>query len=281
LLGAATVSCDGVTYALLLVLIGCIVRAGSTSERWRRADTVVTSATALALGLAKPPYALVGLLLVAAARHFVGRRRVVVSAAGVLGPAVMVAWTKVFEKPLSLQDVAFGAITDTDRYAPYTNVHPSTQISEHVVGDPLGFLRVLGRTVAAFGLDWLRDAPGQFSLEHSTPWGIAAVAGCAVLLVARATPKLTNGPGVMAWSLAAVAVALATIIGAYVSWNALGSPRVEAYQGRYLLACVPLLAVAATGGRERVRLRTAGIVAMGLSSCAVVWFAVSIALAFR
>lgn len=280
LLGAATVSCDGVTYGLLLVVIGCTVRAGSSNERWRRADTVVAGVTALALGVAKPPYAIAALLLIGAARHFRGRRRLVLVAAGLAGPATMLAWTKFFEKPLALQDIAFGTITATDRFAPYTNVHPSEQFTSNVIGDPIGFVRVLGRTFGAFGLDWLRDAPAQFSLQHTTPWGVALLAGCALLLVARSTPKLTNGPGAVAWALTAVAMLGATLVGAYLSWNALGSPRIEAYQGRYLVACLPLLAVALSGGRERIAVRTAGIVSMALVSAAVVWFGVNAAVVY-
>ena len=62
---------------------------------------------------------------------------------------------------------------------------------------------------------------------------------------------------------------------AYLGWNAVESPRIEAFQGRYLLPLVPLLLVALPARRSATsdaqRVGTIVTIASGLL-LAVTWF---------
>ena len=77
-----------------------------------------------------------------------------------------------------------------------------------------------------------------------------------------------------------IAIAIATFLSlmllAYLGWNALESPRIEAFQGRYLLPLVPLLLIALPARRSATsdaqRVGTIVAIASGLL-LAVTWFA--------
>ncbi len=282
--GAATVTIDGITYALALLVVALALRGWLDHERWRRRDTVVAVAASLALGAAKPPYVLLALTLVVALRWRAGLSRIAINGGAAAALAVSLVWAKVMEGPLSTQDVAFGAITSDDPFHPYRHVDANKQLTQHILRDPFGFLGVLGRTVRDGGVDWLRDGVAQLKIANVTPNAVAILAGLAIVVACAGSS--IGAPGRrsrLALAVVALGTAIATLVAAYVSWNALGSPDIRAYQGRYLAPVVPVVAAAVlrqrSPGRPGHPVRY-GVAAFAIMAVATCWYAVSVAGAF-
>jgi uncharacterized membrane protein len=282
--GATTVTIDGITYALALLVVSLALRGWLDHERWRRRDTVLAVAASLALGAAKPPYVLVVLALLVALRWRAGWSRVALVGGAIASFAITLGWSKVMQRPLSTQDVVSGTITSNDPFHPYTHVNATKQLDHHVLGAPVGFARVLGRTVQHFGAGWLRDALVQLRIDNRTPIGVAVVAAAAIVIACAGSA--IGAPGRRSrfalWAIAVV-TALATLVAAYVSWNAVGSPEIQAYQGRYLAPVVPVVAAAVLHRRAPGRTGHParwGAVALAAMGAATVWFAIAVAGAF-
>ncbi len=300
LAGATTVTIDGVTYALILLLLAMTIRGWSTTDRWRTTDTVVACVTACALGLAKPPYAVFALLLLPRIIASRGVRRFAFTIATVAPIAAMVGWAAWMERPLSSQDVSFGAIVSTDRFHPYTHIDSARQMSRNIVRDPVGFLEVLGRTISRFGAGWLRDAPAQLKIATTNTLGVAILAWSALAIaafvsrgaldgidsaLATGAVPMTSGehparPRRVWLALLGVLVTIATLAGAYVGWNALGSPAIYAYQGRYLVAVCVLVVLALMPTRSLTRQDTVGGMAIAVMLAALTWYGALIVQAF-
>lgn len=281
LFGATTVTADGITYGLCILVVAMTIRLHSDRDRWRRPDTVLVSIALVALGFAKPPYALVGIVLAIAALGTAGLRRIALWSSVGVSWVSMFAWGQIMERPLSAQDVSFGTITTNDPFHAYTNVDAAKQLKEHVVGDPLGFLGVLWRTVRDFGAGWFRDAVVQLKIANVTPNAVAIVAWLMLLLAAfSARGAVGNRRMRVAVGATACVVAGATLLGAYMSWNAQGSPIIAAYQGRYLLIVVPLLALATTRTREMRSSKQLGAFATSGMALACIGYIVSMLGAF-
>ena len=128
------------------------------------------------------------------------------------------------------------------RYTVYTHVDPGRQ-ERFVLEHPLRFLATIGRTFGSYWSDILRGAVAQL------PWAVSAwvaVAAFAIVGIAAIEPETRDEP-LLGWRsrvlLAGIALAsfLALMLLAYTGWNAVGSPRIGAFQGRYLLPLLPLV----------------------------------------
>jgi hypothetical protein len=194
------------------------------------------------------------------------------------GFAAAAAWgayaSSVYEAPRLPPGYA-GPLT---RFTVYTHVDSHRQ-ERLVLQHPLQFAHTIGRTLSAYWTGMLRETVAQVPL-WSVPMSLVVVA-LAIVVSATVVPDLAS-PRVLGWRsrcllVAIAATAFAALMAlAYVGWNAVGSPRVEAFQGRYLLPLLPLGLVAAPVPTMR---RAPGAARMGallaLASALVlvtVWF---------
>jgi uncharacterized membrane protein len=247
-LQASMLSADGVTIALALLVLALALDVAATprGEVTRRRLVEIALATT-ALGLAKPPYILFALAL-AIAMHRHGRAvvRVLVASLGA-GLAATAAWgayaSSVYVAP-NFRHV-YGAVK-VGTYTVYTHVDPGRQ--EHfVLHHPWSFVRAIGRTVSSYWPDLAREALTQVPL-----WKLPLLAVVAAAAIVTASEFVDDArPGSpLGWRSRAVlgAIAAATFLAltllAYTGWNAVGSPRIEAFQGRYLLPLLPVVIVA-------------------------------------
>ena len=127
---------------------------------------------------------------------------------------------------------------------------------------PWFFVETIARTLGAFGTRLLREVVAQVPL-WSLPVVVVVVAFA--LLATGGAVADTHAAPVLGWRSRALLAGIAVVtfvtlmLLAYTGWNAVGSPRVEAFQGRYLL---PLLRcwclatpslIAPAGARARSR----------------------------
>ncbi len=163
----------------------------------------------------------------------------------------------------------------------FHNVAPRDQFG-YVRSHPFSFVAVIGRTVAHYPGALLHDAFAQSSAWR--PSG-AMVVCVLVLLAAAVLCSHEPLPGGMVMRLLGVAVAGAMFVSlmflAYVGWNAVTAPRIDAFQGRYLLPVVAVLAMivvpdfrAGSGSERGWRVILAG------SGLLALWVAVGMARLF-
>lgn len=289
LVAATNVSADGVTYALVLLVVAMVLDRWESRDVWQRHDVALLLVVTCALGLSKPPYALAAVLIFACLRYVRRIQRVLLAIAALFPSVIMVEWGQLMRRPLATQDIV-GFIDQRDRFHPYLNVDSGRQLRDHVIGAPLEYLGVLVGTFQRFGLGWLRDAPGQLKIATSTTGGVAVFAWVALVgaaVVSGASPGASGGDAntsetetttshrnLLRFMLVAVAtvVALATFTGAYLSWNAVGSPLIYAYQGRYLLPVCVLLAATLIPKYRVLRARRIECVSIGIGVVGTLWY---------
>ena len=277
---AAMISADGVTIALALLVVALALDVAATrpGEVTRRRLVEIALAT-VALGFAKPPYILFALaLLIPLRRHGAAVGRAVGASLGA-GFAATAAWGAYASRVYVAPKLPPGYAGPLTRFTVYTHVDQHRQ-ERYVVDHPWQFARVIGRTLSTYGSDLLHETVAQIPL-WSVPLFIV-IAGFGIVAVGTAVPD-DRSTAVLGWRSRAllVCIALGTFFAlmllAYVGWNAVGSPRVEAFQGRYLLPLVPLLLLAlptraapASGTRKT----GAPLIVVSVSSLllAVVWF---------
>lgn len=267
--GGATVAPDGVTFALVLLLLAQALRAALAPTAWRRADTMITVVASVALGLAKPPYSIALIAVALAAFRLARRPRIIVGVGALGGLLAAVAWNVAMQTPLAMQELPWGPVASDDRFAPFQHVDSTRQLVHQVVLDPLGFLGVIGRSVGRYGGDWVREPATQMGLVHAVPMAVVMAAWAALVLGAVARPgrALDRAARIVA-ALLALGIVAVTIVGAYTTWNAVGSPYVRAFQPRYFYPALVPLALAVTPRRAQLRTHW-GFVAVGLSAAAL------------
>jgi uncharacterized membrane protein len=282
---AAMLSADGITIALALLVLALALDAAATPRgglsRGRLAEIALAT---VALGLAKPPYILFALAFAIPWRRHGGTvARALVAAVGA-GFAATAAWgayaSSVYEPPRLPPGYA-GPVT---RYTVFTHVDPHRQ-ERFVLQHPWHFTQTVARTLSAYWSDFVREAVAQVPL-----WTVPAtlvVAALVIVAVATTAPDearpLETRPGapVLGWRSRVLLLAIAAstfsalMVLAYVGWNAYQSPRIEAFQGRYLLPLVPLLLLTLPAARTPER-RGPGLgLALGSAASivlAAVWF---------
>jgi len=240
---ASTVSADAITNALaLLVVADALALTAQPVDRVPRALLIETVCATIALALCKQPYILAaGMLLLPAWRH---RRQIGATIVGTfaVGGVLALAWTRWANDHYLAPDFLPPSLGGHANYA-NNNVQPSAQI-RYLRGHPFAFTGAIWRMVTDHGGSILHDLAAQVSYWRAPGlipvmvWsGVAAVVllDCARLPGGRAMRRLTL-------ALAFLTV-VASLFLAYVGWNALHAPRIDGYQGRYLLVVLAMVAL--------------------------------------
>jgi uncharacterized membrane protein len=250
---AATVSADVVTTALaLLVVADALALMARPVDDVPRALLVETVLVTLALALCKQPYFLAAaLLLLPAWRH---RRSIGVwiGAALALGGALAIAWTRWANDHYLAPDFLPPSLGGHPNYA-NNNVQPKPQIA-YLQHHPFAFVSAVGRTLTDHGVSILHDVMVQIAFWHVPGLIAFLVAFGLLVVVVLDTEPLAGGRRmrVFALSLAAVTVVVSLFL-AYVGWNALRAPRIDGFQGRYLVVVIAIVALVIHGARGQPR----------------------------
>jgi uncharacterized membrane protein len=259
-LQSSMLSADGVTIALALLVLALALNLAATPRREvTKRQLVEVGIATVALGFAKPPYILFSLAFVIAMRRHdraVVRALVASVAAGFAATAAWGAYATSVYIPPNFR-AAFGGVK-LGTFTVYTHVNPSRQ-ERNVLHHPWSFAQTIGRTVSTYWPNLTRETLTQVPLWKVPLLAViaaAAILGASVLLSDSRTPGAsTPAPGtpsapLLGWRSRAVLLAIAAttfvalMLLAYTGWNAVGSPRVEAFQGRYLLPLVPITLIA-------------------------------------
>jgi uncharacterized membrane protein len=257
---AATVSADVLTTALALVVIAdALALMARPVDDVPSALLVETVLVTLALALSKQPYFLAAaLLLLPAWRH---RRSIGAILVGTLavGSGIAVAWTHWANDHYLAPDFLPPSIGGHVNYA-NNNVQPKPQLA-YLQHHPFAFVSAVGRTVTDHGVSIVHDAVVQITFWH-VPGVIAFLVafGLGTVVVLDTEPLAGGRPmRVFAMCLAAVTVVVSLFL-AYVGWNALRAPRIDGFQGRYLVVVTAIVALvirrargpSASGARFRI-----------------------------
>lgn len=252
LVQAATLNADGITIALVLLAIAEAFRLAALPAGEIRAPQYVEAGLVLAaLGLAKQPYLLVAVFFVLPLWRHRGRAAAILG--GLLAGAglLALAWNRWAQSNyVPPNNTVFAG--DKIRSFAYVDVDPDAQftfVREH----PFSFFAAIGRTFGHYPGTLTRDL---FTQTPEWKAGVLLVLLAATVLVVA---LFVDGDGlaggaltrVLAWGLVAVLL-LATFLGGYAGWNAVGAKRIDEYQGRYLM---PMLAVIAIAGIPTLRTR--------------------------
>jgi uncharacterized membrane protein len=279
-LQSAMLSADGVTIALALLVLALALDTAATPRGEVRARRLVEIALAtVALGFAKPPYILFALAFAIPWRRHggaVARALVASVGAGLVATAAWGAYASSVYQPPRHSPLYAGRL---GRFTVFTHVDPQRQ-ERLVLHHPWRFVQTITHTLSTFWSDMLRETVAQLPLWR-VPVAIV-VGGVAIVAVGAAAPDVASEP-LLGWRSRVLLVALAGVtfvalmLLAYVGWNAVGSPRIEAFQGRYLLPLVPLLLLALPVRRRERGLPGNGSVGVlvGLASAILlvwVWF---------
>ena len=195
---------------------------------------IETVLATVGLALCKQPYILAaGLLLLPAWRH---RRQIgaaIVATFAVSG-VLALAWAHWANDHYLAPDFLPPSLGGHANYA-NNNVQPKDQLA-YLRGHPFAFAGAVGRMITNHGGSIAHDLVAQVSYWH-VPGLIAILAGCVlVVVVVVDAGRLPGGAAmrVLGLVLAAFTV-LVSLFLAYVGWNAVRAPRIDGYQGRYLL----------------------------------------------
>jgi uncharacterized membrane protein len=275
---AATVSADGITIALALLAVALALDVAATPRgEVTKRRLIEIALTVVALGLAKPPYVLFALAFVIPIHRHGGRIARPLGAALGAGFAATAAWGLYASRVYVAPELPPGYAGPLNRFTVYTHVDQRRQ-RNYVLHHPFGFLRAIGRTLSTYWTDLLHQSVAQVPL-WSVPVGIV-IAGFGIVAASAAIPEVGSRSLLGRRSRAVlIGIAIATFLSlmllAYLGWNALESPRIEAFQGRYLLPLVPLLLVALPSPKSATaaaqRFGTFVAIASGLL-LAVTWF---------
>jgi uncharacterized membrane protein len=257
---AATVSGDAMTNALALLLLALSLRAAAPAAgAIERRDLAAIVGLVVLLGLGKPGYTLLALLVFAIpADRFssVGERRSFVAAAIGAALAAPAGWWMVVQ--------AAGPF-------PYPKADPAAQLAGIAVA-PWRLLSVVGLSLGERAADYARGAIGVLGrLDVLLPSFVYA--GYGLLLATVATTDDRRAAQLAPRTRATLGLVAVTGIAAitallYVSASSPGAPRVAGIQGRYFL---PFVAVAVVALPARRALGTwAGWVIAGACSAGLV-----------
>jgi uncharacterized membrane protein len=256
---AATVSADAITNALaLLVIAEALALTAQPEGKVPRGMVIETVVATIALALCKQPYLLAAALLVVPAWRHRRQIGIALGATVVGGGALALAWTRWANDNYLAPNFLPPSLGGKANYA-NNNVQPPEQL-EYLRGHPFAFTGAVWRMVTDHGVKIVHDLTAQVSYWHA-PGLIAVLVGAgvvaAVLLDAGPLPG-GRAMRVLALALAFTAV-VASLFLAYIGWNALRAPRIDGYQGRYLvvmLALVALVLVPGSGTRSMHALET-------------------------
>jgi uncharacterized membrane protein len=252
-LQASMLSADGVTIGLAVLVLALALDVAATPRGEVTGGRLAEIAIAtVALGLSKPPYILFAVAFaIPFRRHGRAVARALAASVGA-GFAATAAWGAYAS---SVYVAPHFPNPGRDPFLVFTHVDPHRQ-ETLVLHRPWTFLQTIQRTLAFSWHDFLRDVVAQAPLVALWPWIV--VAGLAILAASTALP-VTAPLAVLRWRsrVLLLGIALATFVAlmalAYVGWNAVGAPRISAFQGRYLVPIVPLLLVTLPVPTRRAR----------------------------
>lgn len=240
---ASTVSADGITNALaLLVIADALALTARPVDRVPRGLLIETACAMIALALCKQPYILAaGMLVLPAWRH---RRQIGAAIAGTfaIGGVLALAWTHWADDHYLAPDFLPPSLGGHANYA-NNNVQPAAQI-RYLRGHPFAFTGAVWRMVTDHGVSIVHDLGAEVSYWH-VPGVIAALVWCGVAAVVLLDcGRLPGGRTMRRLTLVlAFLTVVASLFLAYVGWNALHAPRIDGYQGRYLLVVLAMVAL--------------------------------------
>ncbi len=240
---AATISADAITNAFaVLVIADALALTACEQGTVPRALLLETMLATVALALCKQPYILAaGLLLLPAWRH---RRQIgaAIVATFAVGGTLALIWTHWANDHYLAPDFLPPSLGGHANYA-NNNVQPKDQLA-YLRSHPFAFAGAVGRMITGHGASIAHDLVAQVSYWH-VPGLIAVLAGCVLIagVVLDAGPLAGGGAmRILGLALAAVTV-LVSLFLAYVGWNAVRAPRIDGYQGRYLLVVLAIIGV--------------------------------------
>jgi uncharacterized membrane protein len=286
---AAMLSADGVTIALALLVLAQALDLAATPRDHPGTRHIATrrlveiAATTIVLGFAKPPYILFALAFAIPWRRHGGRVRRAIAASVGAGFAAAAGWAAYASSVYVAPKLPPGYAGPLGPFTVYTHVDPGRQ-ERFVAHHPLSFVKAIARTLAHFGRDLARQTVAQ--VPRTLPVAVA-VAALMVLVVGILIPdpEASNGGSALSWRgrLLLLGIAGATFVTlmllAYTGWNAVGAPRIDAFQGRYLLPLVPLVLLALPARRPSPAAAWTGSALAALSGALLV--AVGIGLTSR
>jgi uncharacterized membrane protein len=232
--GAASISADPMTSAAALLFTVLAVRAATASRTLAGRELGALLGAALFLGVVKPGYwpLALAVLAIPPARAGGGKRRLAIAAAA--AAAIVVP---------SLLGIALAQQSDP---APVGGADPAAQL-RLVLGDPLGFLGILLRTLTQTSDVYWQSFVGQLGpqivkLPAVFYWLWAAALAAA--LIADGPPAALARSGRL-WLATAFAASIAMVFAiAYLGWNPVGAPAIQGVQGRYWAPALPALVFA-------------------------------------
>ncbi len=216
--------------------------AAEPDKKLSRQDILLLAGVAFALGQFKTGYLLLPLFALAlpASKFESAKTRALVLALICLpGMIASLAWA-IAVKEAILGDIVYSTMNGN-------HVEPSAQLA-YVLKRPIEYAVVIARTVFASdapGFAWktLLGVAGWTNIPVATP--IYALLTAALLLIWMSGEK---APDALTGTFAATAqisifalTALAILTLVYFQWNGVGARIIEGFQGRYLIAALPLL----------------------------------------
>jgi uncharacterized membrane protein len=241
---ASAVSADALTTAFALVVVAdAFALMAQPVDRVPRGLLIETALVTVALALSKQPYFLAAaLLLLPAWKH---RRSIAVAIGAILtvSGALALAWARWANAHYLAPDFLPPSLGGHANYA-NNNVQPTAQV-KYLRGHPFAFFGAVWRMITDYGPSIAHDLVAQTSFWH-VPTLIAALIACGVVgIVVVEWGPLAGGRVMRAAALALAAVmVVVSLLLAYVGWNALRAPRLDGYQGRYLLLVLAIVALA-------------------------------------
>jgi uncharacterized membrane protein len=272
---AGTVNADAISIAMTLLVIAEAFRLFSLdTDEIRPAHLVEAGAAVVVLALCKQPYLLVaGFLLLPIWKH---RGRAALALFGSLGVAgvVALAWSRwAQDHYVPPNNSAFAG--DKRTSWAFVDVDPSQQFT-YVREHPFSFLAAVGRTIEHMPGTLARDMFTQTGTWHA---GVILVSVAVAVLVAAVLVDAEPVPGGVRTHVFALLIALvlglALFLFGYAGWNAVGAPRVDEFQGRYLMPVVAMLAIAAVP-KVATRLADARFVPVVFAGSTLVSIAIAI-----
>ncbi len=125
---------------------------------------------------------------------------------------------------------------------PLVEVDPAGQL-QYVLAHPIQFFASMGAEIARSGYEFWRQAVGVFGwLSLPVPtWILFGVTLTWLVTMCSSRLELTRKAR-SAYLVIFAVCSILTVLVAYMAWNAVGSARVEGWQGRYAIPLLPLLA---------------------------------------
>lgn len=230
-------SADAIAIPLAFLFCACVARAASGSGEIARREWRVLVIVAMLLATGKAPYVLltIGTLLIP--RERVGPRRT--RRLAMFFAAVAAGFA------LSLAIQIHGGV----------NVRPDVSAAAQwnlVSGSPGRFVGAFVAELRSSALEYAAQAVGQLGLlDVFLPrWSTWLMIAALVTLAFFGGARLPRGLRV-AWPVIVLVAFFVTMFALYLTWTPVGAPRIEGFQGRYLLPVLPALAAALSSRAPR------------------------------